>query len=74
MRGGGSPVSNYLQKVGPVPYHICYKSDDIEADIERLEKKRFRVGIPLAPATAFGGKRVVFLYSLSAGLIEIVEK
>jgi hypothetical protein len=70
----GSPVDVQLAKIGPTPYHICYKSADIENDIARLEKSRFKVTVPLAPAVAFGGKRVVFMYSLQIGLIEIVEK
>ena len=70
----GSPVDVLLVKNGPTPYHICYKSNEIEADIERLQKNRYKVTIPLTPAVAFGGKRVVFLYSLSVGLIEIVEE
>ncbi len=69
----GSPVDMHLSKIGPAPYHICYRSDDIEADIEKLKASRFKVSVPLAPAVAFGGKRVVFLYNLSVGLIEIVE-
>ncbi len=72
--GGESPVDMYLSKIGPTPYHICYKSSDIENDIEKLEGSRFKVSIPLAPAVAFNNKRVVFLYSLSIGLIEIVEE
>lgn len=70
----GSPVDNYISKVGPTPYHICYKSSNIEADIALLEKNRCKVSIPLAPAIAFNNKRVVFMYSLSIGLIEIVEE
>ena len=70
----GSPVDMHLSKIGPTPYHICYKSTDIESDIERLQAKRFKVSIPLTPAIAFGNKRVVFMYSLSVGLIEIVEE
>ena len=69
----GSPVDVQLAKMGPTPYHICYKSEHIEDDIARLEKNRFKVTIPLAPAVAFDGKRVAFLYSLEVGLIEIVE-
>lgn len=57
-----------------MPYHICYKSKSIEEDIERLVLNRFKVTVPLAPAIAFNNKRVVFLYSLSIGLIEIVEE
>lgn len=72
--GGKSPVDMHLSKIGPTPYHICYRSDAIEADIERLKASRFKVTIPLAPAIAFGNRRVVFLYSLSVGLIEIVEE
>lgn len=70
----GSPVDMHLSKMGPTTYHICYMSTNIDADIERLQANRFKVSIPLAPAIAFGGKRVVFLYSLSVGLIEIVEE
>lgn len=70
----GSPVDMHLSKIGAAPYHICYRSDDIEADIERLKTNAFKVFIPLAPAIAFDNKRVVFLYSLSVGLIEIAEE
>lgn len=71
--GECSPVDMILNKMGPTPYHICYRSNDIEVDIEKLKASRFKVSIPLAPAIAFENNRVVFLYSLSAGLIEIVE-
>ena len=71
--GEGSPVDMYLSKIGPTPYHICYRSSDIEADIAELQKNRFKISVPLAPAIAFKNKRVVFMYSLSVGLIEIVE-
>lgn len=73
IKAGNSPVSNLLSKAGPTPYHICYHSDDLEADIDLLEKSGFRVIIPAAPAVAFGGKQVVFMYSVDIGLIEIVE-
>ena len=69
-----APVELYLSKIGPTAYHICYKSSDIEADIKMLQNNRFKISIPLAPAVAFGGKRVVFMYNLSVGLIEIVEE
>ena len=70
----GSPVDMQLSKIGPTPYHICYKSNDIELDIENLKASKFKVSVPLAPAIAFENKRVVFMYSLSVGLIEIVEE
>ena len=68
-----SPIDKYLSEIGPTPYHICYQSDDLEDDIARLKGKRFSIAVPPAPATAFDGRRVVFMYSLAVGLIEIVE-
>ena len=70
---GQSPVDYFLQNIGPTPYHICYKSDDIETDITFLESERFKVIVPLAPAVAFGGKRVVFMMNRAIGMIELVE-
>lgn len=70
----GSPADEILHKNGPTPYHLCYVSDDLEADIASLEKERFKVIIPPARAVAFGGKRVVFMMNLAIGMIEIVER
>ena len=36
-RSGPSPVDSYLQKIGPVPYHICYRTEDLDAKIRELE-------------------------------------
>lgn len=71
--GNGSPIDGILAKNGSTPYHICYHSANIEEDIQRLVKERFKITVPLAEAKAFGGRRVVFMYSLAVGLIEIVE-
>lgn len=69
----GSPVSSILKKTGPLPYHLCYISDNLEQDIAILEKQQFKVTVPPAPAIAFGGKRVVFMMHRHIGLIEVVE-
>lgn len=69
----GTPVDTYLQKQGNTPYHVCYQSEDLEADVTRLRRSGFKVTVPPAPAVAFGGRRVAFLYSLSLGLVELVE-
>lgn len=68
-----SPVDIYLKNVGPTPYHICYRSEDLEKDMEDLQRKGFRLVLSPAKAVAFGGRRVVFLSSLGLGLMEIVE-
>ncbi|MFR2745959.1 MAG: VOC family protein [Roseburia hominis] len=68
-----SPVDGMLKKSRNTPYHICYTSSRFEDDIKELQQKRFLLTIPPAPACAFGGRRVAFLYHLQIGLLELVE-
>lgn len=68
-----SPVDSYLGKVGSAPYHICYVSENLEADMVYLSQQGFRTVIPPAKAVAFGGKKVVFMMSLGMGLLELVQ-
>ena len=72
-QGKKSPVDKYLGNVTGIPYHICYKSYDIDRDILDLEKQGFKVIIEPKPAVAFGGKRVAFMMTAGFGLMEIVE-
>lgn len=71
---GESPVDMVLKNNGPMPYHICYITSDIEKEIETLNKKHFIVSSLPAKAVAFGGKRVAFLYNAKIGIIELVEQ
>lgn len=73
-RATPSPIDSILAKNGPMPYHICYISNNLDTDMEALKKNRFKITVSPAPAVAFNGKRVVFLYSLYVGLVEIVEE
>ena len=72
-----SPVDLYLKKVGCTPYHFCFRSEDMEKDIEQLEQDGYRLIIEPRKATAFsvrgGVRRVAFLWAEPAGLIEIVD-
>ena len=72
--GDASPVTRLLETVGPTPYHLCYASANFDEDVRELRQKRFKILIPAAPAVAFGGKRVVFMYSPAIGTFEIVER
>ena len=69
-----SPVDNYLCNVRATPYHICYETHCFDNDVENLEKDGYKIIIAPAPSIAFQGRRVVFMMSLSIGLVEIVEK
>ncbi len=68
------PVDKILADTGPAPYHICYDTDCFEKDMEQLTCGGHRVIVPPAPAAAFEGRRVVFLYSLALGVVEVVER
>ena len=71
--GENSPVSAWLKKNGNSPYHICYESDNIAADVAELKKKGFISVEPPLPALALSGRQVAFLYGKHTGLIELVE-
>lgn len=68
-----SPVDAYLAGAAGVPYHFCYESGNLEADVAALQAQGCKVVIPPAPAVAFGGRRVVFLMNIGFGLMEVVE-
>ncbi len=69
-----SPVDRYLSNAAGTPYHICYQSEELDRDVEKLEKQGFKVVIKPRAAIAFGGRRVVFMMNIGFGLMEIVEK
>ena len=68
-----SPVTKLLKREGPTPYHICYETTDIDTTILEFKKIGF---LPLQKdaeiAPAIPGGKVIFLTSLSAGLIELL--
>ena len=68
-----SPVDQYLSNAVGTPYHICYESDRLDAEIEELKAQGYKVVIDPRPAVAFGGRRVVFMVNIGFGLMEIVE-
>ena len=69
-----SPIDSFIGKIGPTPYHLCYKSGNLDFDIDKLKKIGFRQITIADSAIAFEGRRVVFLYNSSLGIIELVEE
>lgn len=71
-----SPVSAILRKNGgePEAYHVCYAVADLERTIADLRAEKWLLVHAAVPAIALGNARVAFLYSPSAGLIELLEK
>ncbi|BBJ28316.1 hypothetical protein ATHSA_1227 [Athalassotoga saccharophila] len=68
-----SPVSKFLSKNGPSPYHICYSTDDIYKTVDKLKQFKFIQISEIEEALAISNKKVVFMYSKPIGILELVE-
>lgn len=66
------PVKTFLEKRGGGLHHLCFRSDDIDADVARLKAKGYRF-LSDAPTPGAHGSRVIFIHPKSADgvLIEI---
>ena len=71
---GEGPVAAYLEKRGGGLHHLCFETDDIEADMARLKEKGYRF-LSEAPKPGAHGTRVAFIHPKSCGgvLIELAE-
>lgn len=67
----GEQVENILKK-RITYYHLCFETDDINSEVERLQELGAFLVSDLKPAILFGNKQVAFL-QVSYGLIELVQ-
>lgn len=70
--GEDSPIEKVLERGGGV-YHVCY---EVEALEEALKEARAANCVLISgpdPAVAFGGRRIVWLYTPAGFLVELVE-
>ncbi|MDG2272945.1 MAG: methylmalonyl-CoA epimerase [Halioglobus sp.] len=68
------PVKAYLEKKGGGLHHLCFRSDDIDADVARLRDKGYQF-LADAPTPGAHGSRVIFIHPRSCDgvLIEISQ-
>lgn len=69
-----SVVADLIKRYRNAPYHICYETEDIGTETERLREQGYVAVDAPAPAPAMDGRRVCFLMHACAGLIELVER
>jgi methylmalonyl-CoA/ethylmalonyl-CoA epimerase len=71
---GEGPVAASLDKRGPGLHHLCFRTDDLDADVARLRERGWRFTTE-APSPGAHGTRVMFVHPKSAGgvLIELAE-
>ncbi len=70
--GKDSPVGKFLQRGGGL-HHVCYEVDDLEAQLQRSRSHGALVFRQPAPALAFGGRRIAWVFSKTKLLIEYLE-
>ena len=66
------PVKTYLEKKGGGLHHLCFRSDDIDADVARLREKGYQF-LSDEPSMGAHNSRVIFIHPKSCDgvLIEI---
>lgn len=66
------PVKGFLEKRGGGLHHLCFRSDDIDADVARLREKGYQF-LSDAPTPGAHNSRVIFIHPKSCDgvLIEI---
>ncbi|NOY62757.1 MAG: VOC family protein [Gammaproteobacteria bacterium] len=69
-----SPINKILDDVGTSPYHICYQTTEMEADIEALQEQQYVLLQRPVAAVALDNRRICFLYNRDMGLIELLEE
>lgn len=69
---GEGPIAGYLEKKGGGLHHLCFRSDDIEADVARLKAKGYQF-LSESPSIGAHNCKVIFIHPKSCDgvLIEI---
>ncbi|MCX2973252.1 methylmalonyl-CoA epimerase [Halieaceae bacterium IMCC8485] len=69
---GDGPIAGYLEKKGGGLHHLCFRSDNIEEDVERLTAKGYQF-LGDAPSPGAHGSKVIFIHPKSCDgvLVEI---
>ena len=61
---GEGPIQKYLEKKGGGMHHLCFRSDNIEEDIERLTAKGYQF-LSDAPTIGAHNCKVIFIHPKS---------
>ncbi|MEQ1569085.1 MAG: methylmalonyl-CoA epimerase [Myxococcota bacterium] len=71
---GAGPIARHLEKRGPGLHHLCFRTDDLDADVARLRERGWAFTTP-EPTPGAHGTRVIFVHPKSTGgvLIELAE-
>ena len=71
---GQGPIQTFLDKRGGGLHHLCFRTDDLDADVARLRARGYRFTTD-GPTPGAHGTRVIFVHPKSFGgvLVELAE-
>ncbi len=71
---GQGAIASYLEKRGPGIHHLCFRSDDLDADVARLREKGYQF-LSDEPSLGAHNARIIFIHPKSCDgvLIELNE-
>lgn len=71
---GDGPIGKYIEKKGGGLHHLCFRTDDIDADVARLKQKGYQF-LSEAPTIGAHNCRVIFIHPKSCGgvLVELSQ-
>ena len=72
-RSDDSPVRSILDKSGGAAYHLCLETADLDAALVHARRLRCMLVSAPAPAVAFEGRRIAWIYTPARQLVELVE-
>jgi methylmalonyl-CoA/ethylmalonyl-CoA epimerase len=67
-----SPIYTFAAKGGGL-HHLCFKCDDMDAEIDRLTGLGMRVLAPPQPGEAFDNEKIAFLFAKQGLNIELID-
>jgi methylmalonyl-CoA/ethylmalonyl-CoA epimerase len=67
-----SSVYEFAQRGGGL-HHLCFRCEEIDAELARLRALGLRVIAPPQPGEAFGGERIAFVYAGEGLNIELID-
>ena len=67
-----SPVYKFAQRGGGL-HHICFKCDNIDAELNRLKTKGLHVLSESQPGEAFNNNNIAFVYAKQGLNIELID-
>ncbi len=68
-----SPIASMLKRSGGGTYHTCFETRDLEGALRDAAEKGCVVVSAPAPAVAFGGRKIAWIYTPSRQLFELLE-